>query len=282
MKKCSAFFLVLFLLFVLASCAIPADSDPASATQVTDEPTTQAEEKPAVITIEQQNVKYACEECAGECTYYTGKFRCPSIDRGSEDARAVNEAIKADYDKYVALAKEISVSGLAYGFDFDTYCKDGDFVILRTAIETVFLHSGGTYSYDFYYYDLANDCNADIGVVCSCFGLDINVIAAYLQLELSLSGEYDEEQIAGITADCIDIFPAGEDAYFIRVQNDRLKYETTLGSSDLNARGEEIASLLQEAANVTEPVTDENGEIVSEDSTEPEATTQQDVIYMEY
>ena len=282
MKKISAILLVVSLLLISACCTAPSVADPAATAQPSDEVTTQAEEKPAVITVAKQQIKYACEQCAGDCTYYTGNFRCPAVDRASADANAVNEAIKANYDKYLALAGDVSVSGLAYGFDFDSYSDNATLVILRTAIETVFLHSGGTYSYDFYYYDLENDCNAAISDVCNRFGLEVEVLAAYLQLVLSQEGGYDEDQLAGICSDCIDIFPTAEDTFFVRVQTDRLKYETTIRSADLNARGEEIASLMQQAQAATEIVTDENGEIISEAATLQEETTQQDVIYMEY
>lgn len=279
MKKVSCIFWVFVLIFALTSCSLSANPASASPTENESAPATEAkEEKPAVHTVNEEKVLYSCEQCGGDCTYYTGYFRCPAIDRISEDALAINADIRNNYEKYVSVAHGVGESGLAYGFDFATEYADHKYVILRTAIETVLLHNGGTYSYEFYYYDLENDCKAEVADVCSYFGPDIQIIAAYLRITLSENAEYEPDQIKSITADCIDIFPtASDDSYFVRVQNDCLKYETKIKSADLNARGDEIASLMAQEQEDDQSAADEN---VGEETAQP--TTQQDVIYIEY
>lgn len=286
MKKFFAAFFVAVLVFAFSACSV------ASFVTVSTQPTEENEiatdapvKTAAIITVLEDERLYYCEQCAGECSYYIGKFNCPALDRSSEDAQTINTAIADECNKYLSFAKAADDSGLAYGFTYAVF-EDDKYAIIRTAVATVMLHTGGTYSYDVYYYDLENDCTANFAEVCRHFELDAEIIAAYIRLELAENGAFNENQIASVTADCIDLFPLGEN-FYVKVQNDKVKYETELNGSDLNARGEEIAAETANGEDLTELATDADGNIVTEpnETTEfvsEEATIEKDEIYGDF
>ncbi len=254
--------LVLSMLFVLllSACSV----DVAETVQPTTESTTGlTENSPAVITAAAEEKKYACEQCGGACTYYTGTFRCPAVDRDSEDAKSINAAIEEEYNKYLGYANAEDNAGLAYGFNYSVI-EDEKYAIIRTSVATVMLHSGGAYSYSVYYYDLIKDCQASVQEICAHFDLDAKVIAAYLRIVLAETGGYSDAQIASVDENCIDIYPLN-DAYYVKVINDMVKFETEMKTADLNSHADAIAS-----------------ETATEEATSEEPTSEQDVIYMDY
>lgn len=254
--------LILSMLFVLllSACSV----DVAETVQPTTESTTGlTENSPAVITAAAEEKMYACEQCGGACTYYTGTFRCPAVDRDSEDAKSINAAIEEEYNKYLGYANAEDNAGLAYGFNYSVI-EDEKYAIIRTSVATVMLHSGGAYSHAVYYYDLIKDCQASVQEICAHFDLDAKVIAAYLRIILAETGGYSDAQIASVDENCIDIYPLN-DAYYVKVINDMIKYETEMKISDLNSRADAIAA-----------------ETATEGATSEEQTSEQDVIYMDY
>lgn len=260
MKKGIAFILSLTFVFLLSACA----TDSAGIEQpTTKSATVQTENNPAVITAATEEKMYACEQCGGACTYYTGTFRCPAVDRDSEDAKSINAAIAEEYNKYLGYANAEDNAGLAYGFNYSVI-EDEKYAIIRTSVATVMLHSGGAYSYSVYYYDLEKDCQASVQEICAHFDLDAKVIAAYLRVILAENGGYSDAQIASVDENCIDIYPLN-DAYYVKVINDMIKYETEMKISDLNSRADAIAS-----------------EAATEETTSEEQTSEKDVIYMDY
>ncbi|MBE6811726.1 MAG: hypothetical protein E7523_02460 [Ruminococcaceae bacterium] len=259
MKKVIAFILSLSVVLLLSACA----ADFAEPTEPTTESTSVKTEKtPAVVVAAETEKKYACEQCGGACTYYTGLFLCPAIDRDSEDAKNINAEIEAEYNKYLAYANAEDAGELSYGFTYSV-SEDDNYAIIRTSVATVMLHAGGAYSHSVYYYDLEKDCKASVQDICRHLGLDVQVIAAYVRIVLAEDGNYSEAQIASVNENCIDIYPL-KDTYYIKVINDLVKFETEMKGSDLNIRADAIAS---------ETATDE---FVSE-----APTIEQDVIYMD-
>ncbi|MBQ3519023.1 MAG: hypothetical protein IJA31_06855 [Clostridia bacterium] len=259
MKKVIA--IILFFVFLLLTACAADFADPMEST--TESTIVEPEKTPVVVVAAETEKMYACDQCGGVCTYYTGAFRCPAIDRDSEDAKAINAAIEEEYNKYLGYANAEDTAGLAYGFNFSVF-EDEKYAIIRTSVATVMLHSGGAYSYSVYYYDLKNDCKASTVDICEHFELDAQIIAAYLRVLLAEDGGYSDAQIASVNENCIDIYPL-KDSYYVKVINDLVKFETEIKGSDLNSRADAIAS-----------------QTANEPSVSEVPTTEQDVIYMEY
>ncbi|MBQ6864891.1 MAG: hypothetical protein IJO14_11705 [Clostridia bacterium] len=186
--------------------------------------------------------QYACDVCKGNCSFFTGRFVYPVLNADTPSATHMNNEIKTEFDKYFSMAQtaEKSNTGLAYGFTYDLF-ENGDFIAIRTNVATVMLHSGGSYSYSVYYYDVKKGAACDAATLCKDIGLDIDVIASFVRLKLAEEENYTKEQIAMIDASCIDVFPL-DDSYFIKCKTDIVKYEAEIESADLNALAEEIQS----------------------------------------
>ncbi len=260
MRIVLSFILLLSFIFAFAGCAVE--------TAAPTEPTTQqviaeTQKDPSVIVAAETEKLYPCEQCGANCTYYTGTFRCPAVNRSSEDAKAINTAIEEEYNKYLAYANAEDTAGLAYGFDFSVYA-DEKYAVIRTSVATVMLHSGGAYSYSVYYYDLENDCMAEAGDVFAHFELDAQIIAAYVRVLLAEDGGYSEAQVESVNESCIDIYPF-QDAYYVKAINELVRFEAVIKGSDLNSRAEAIAS-----------------QTATEVAASEEATIEQDIIYADY
>ncbi len=228
---------LLFALFLVALCGC--DQPAADVDGTVDSVKTHGNKN----TITEESVKdiaYKCSICNGDCSFFTGRFSYPVLNGSSADAEQINAEIKEEFDKYYAMATAAknTDSGLAYGYTYNVY-TDKSFAVIRTNVATVMLHSGGSYSYSVYYYDIKNDKRSDVVALCKDLGLDLEVLASYVRLQLAEDENYSAEQIAMVDAQTIDVFPL-EDGYFIKCKTDMVKYEAELKSADLNKLGPQI------------------------------------------
>lgn len=269
MKKAISIILCLVIVVSFASCGKNTD------TGNTDHGDTGSEK--AIISVHQDEYLYKCSVCAGDCTFYSGQFNCPAFNCDGEDAVQLNAEIEAEYNEYLADAELAadSDSGLAYGFTYSVY-EDDAFAVVRTASATVMLHSGGMYAYEMYYYDLKNDCKTTAVALMNHLSLDPVVIAAYVRVLLIEEGKYTEEQISSVQPNDIDIFPT-QTAYFIKVKNEQIKFETELDGMDLNDAAGEIAEVLPFIER--EPVSEQV--VGTEVATQEPTTQQRDIIMYE-